>query len=274
MTRLEFMWPLTLTVVAPVLAQQPEPAAAVKPAPLLLVSAQPLLETKLCSVRGAAGEKGSRSDVAVIKDFIVLPDGKFEQLVLAPLNAKDLGEQLVLPMDKVRWDAGRRLLTTDYDAGQISGLARFRKSDQVLVERRPSERRAFLLSELCAASLALAKGAEGGGNDGEHDTAVAVQTIWFLPDLTHQAALVTVMAGNKPRLVPWTLLKPRCADGIVSVVCTRDAEILKTAPQFLPTAAKAQPDRMMRHEVYKHFGLPAPKWDSESAPAEATGPPK
>lgn len=269
-------------------AQEPSASGSLReaseraPEPIL-VSAKPLLDASVWHVVAPKkGEAEKLEEVGVVRDFVVeAAMGRFESIVVEPKPGSAFAKTRLLSMHKVRWDANRAALLTELDSKQIEALPNFVKQEHVLVGKEPGQRRAFLLSEIQGKSLVCCMPGEEFAKAEHADkmekekkepmpSPLQLETVWFKADGDHEAAFAAVSVAAKVRLLPYAMLRLACKEGDVHVATALKESVVENAPEYLATRDGKQPGDTLRHQVYQHFHVEAPKWDVTTTVSEAS----
>lgn len=266
-------------------AQEPSASGALhgsrdgRPEPQL-VSAKPLLDASIWHVVSPKKDEAEKlEEVGVVRDFVVeAAMGRFESIVVEPKPGSAFAKTRLLSMNKVRWDANRSALITELDSRQIEALPHFVKQEHVLVGKEPGQRRAFLLTEIQGKSIVccmpgdeFAKADKAEKDKKEHKpSALQLETVWFKADGDHEAAFAAVSVAAKVRLLPYAMLRLACKEGDVKVATALRENLVENAPEYLATRDGKQPGDTLRHQVYQHYNVAAPKWDVSTMVSEAS----
>ncbi len=274
--------PLLLVAQEPATSGSLHEATEARTEPTLL-SAMPLLNASLWHVVAPKkGEPEKLEEVAVVRDFVVeAAMGRFESIVVEPKPGSAFVKTRLLSINKVRWDTARSALITELDNKRIEAMPNFVKQEHVLIGEEEGERRAYLLTEICGKQIASCMpGEEFTTTSKASKTEVAkkesklsplqVETVWFKADGDHEAAFVAVSVAAKVRLLPYAMLRLACKDGDVKVATALKSHAIENAPEYLATRDGKQPSDTLRHQVYQHYNVTAPKWDVSTTVSEAS----
>ena len=271
--------PVLLIAQSPAAAREQLGDAEQKSEPVL-VSAKPLLDASLWHlVAPKKGEAEKLEEVGVIRDFVIEGAlGRFESIVVEPKPGSAIAKTRLLSMRKVRWDATRSAMLTDFDQKQVEELPNFVKKEHVLVGKEPSDRRAYLLSELRDQSIACCMpgdeietlGKLEKENKERKPTSMHIDTVWFKADGSNEAAFAAISVAAKVRLLPYALLRMSCHDGNVCVATSIKEGLVEAAPEFVASQTQKQPGDTLRHQVWQHYGVAVPEWDVTTSISEAS----
>jgi hypothetical protein len=258
---------LLLAVSSPLPAQQPDAAtkagekqqrpehhAPVELTPLpkllggLIHQIQP---TGTPAAEASQSGAGTAKEVAVarIRDAVFDEKGALQALLVDEAERSRGGDALpfVLAQKEVRWDPDRRVLVTSLDAAGIRALPTEKaKGDK-------EERKTFHASELILARPRCSD--SGASRMGEPPRA-----LWFAPAAARLAYL-TVQAAGKPRVLPWTIVRPAGSGEQLTLELAAPQSLVEGAP-VVDDERKA-PDATSRRSSYGHFASPVPDWEGK-----------
>lgn len=262
-------------VLASLPAQSPEdghrPAARPE---LTMVSLQSLTTAVVQQRQPLTNDTGTvaQQPFARIFDARFDRDGRLLSLLVEPPVATEGARPAPreLPAKLVEWDDTGKCWITTSTSIVFAELAEVpapgAAAEAALKQQR--EQKPLAASGLMVATVgAKTTPATPAGDVRPATTARSSPVFWFVPAQKMLTFAVVELDGRNVPL-PWPMLQIQGGPSLEVEVVARKDQL--EAPPLCKTATDA-PSFALRQECYRHFGIPAPKWDGAPQPMEKDG---